>query len=46
MTALNAKQEAIKKAYGEHWERLNNFINEDGVFIGDTDTISDELFLS
>ena len=44
MTNLEAKQEAIKKAYGEHWERLNNFINEDGVFIGDTDMISDELF--
>ena len=44
MTNLDAKQEAIKKAYGEHWERLNNFINEDGVFIGDTDMISDELF--
>ena len=44
MNNTEAKQEAIKKAYGEHWERLNNFINEDGVFIGDTDMISDELF--
>ena len=44
MTNLEAKQKAIKNAYGEHWERLNNFINEDGVFIGDTDMISDELF--
>ena len=44
MTNLEAKQEAIKNAYDEHWERLNNFINEDGVFIGDTDMISDELF--
>ena len=44
MTNLEAKQEAIKNAYGEHWEYLKNFINEDGVFIGDTDMISDKLF--
>ena len=44
MTNLEAKQEAIKNAYGEHWEYLKNFINEEGVFIGDTDMISDKLF--
>lgn len=44
MNNLEAKQEAIKKTYGEHWEYLKNFINEDGVFIGDTDMISDKLF--
>ena len=30
MTALNAKQEAIKKAYGEYWETVKDKITDDG----------------
>ena len=26
MTALNAKQEAIKKAYGEYWETVKHIV--------------------
>jgi len=44
MTNEEQKQAAIKKAYGEDYDRLREFINCDGVFIGETGLISDELF--
>ena len=30
MTNLEAKQEAIKKAYGEYWEAVKDFVDENG----------------
>ena len=30
MTALNAKQEAIKKAYGEYWETVKDYVDGNG----------------
>lgn len=30
METLNAKQEAIKKAYGEYWENVKNYVDENG----------------
>lgn len=30
MTNLEAKQEAIKKAYGEYWEQVKDYVNENG----------------
>lgn len=30
MTNLEAKKEAIKKAYGKYWELVKNYVNEDG----------------
>jgi len=41
---MEAKQKAIKEAYGEYYESLENYINESGVFVGETYLISDELF--
>jgi len=44
MSKETKKQEAIRLAYGDEYERLKEFINCEGVFVGDTDLISDELF--
>lgn len=33
----NLKQEAIKKAYGEHWEEVKNYIDDNGWIEGGTD---------
>jgi len=44
MTNEQLKQQAIQEAYGEYYEALKEFINCEGVFVGDTDLISDELF--
>ena len=30
MTNLEAKQEAIKNAYGEYWEQVKDYVNENG----------------
>ena len=30
MTNLEAKQEAIKKAYGEYWENVKDYVDENG----------------
>ena len=30
MTALNAKQEAIKNAYGEYWDNVKDYVDENG----------------
>lgn len=30
MTNLEAKQEAIKKAYGEYWENVKDYVDNDG----------------
>jgi len=27
---MNAKQQAIKKAYGEYWEQVKDYVNDDG----------------
>ena len=39
-----AKQEAMRKAYGDRYEDLKHSINNDGVYIGDTNEISDSEF--
>ena len=30
MKTLNAKKEAIKKAYGEYWENVKDYVDNDG----------------
>ena len=30
METLNAKQEAIKNAYGEYWENVKDYVDNDG----------------
>ena len=44
MTNLEAKQEAIKKAYGEYWEKLEYFINKDGWAYNYFEEIGIEIF--
>jgi len=44
MTNQQLKQKAIQEAYGVEYDRLKEFINCEGVFVGDTYMISDELF--
>ena len=33
MTNLEAKQEAIKKAYGEYWEAVKDFVDENALTV-------------
>ena len=44
MTNLEAKKEAIKKAYGEYWEKLEYFINKDGWAYNYFEEIGIEIF--
>lgn len=30
MTNLESKQDAIKKAYGEHWDKVKDYVDENG----------------
>ena len=40
MTNLEAKQEAIKKAYGEYWELVKDYVDENGwIFWSDKNPI-------
>lgn len=41
---MEAKEKAIREVYGEHWERLKDTINREGVFVGDTYRIDDKTF--
>ena len=42
MTNLEAKQEAIKKAYGECWELVKNYVDENGwIYCKDVDFFKD-----
>lgn len=41
---MTSKQKAIQEAYGDRFKDLEKYINQDGVFVGDTNLITDEEF--
>ena len=41
---MTAKEQNIKEAYGEHWEAVKKFVDENGWVNTETDGLSDETF--
>ena len=40
----NAKQKAIEVAYGIHWDKVKDFVDENGFFFGDINLLDDDFF--